>query len=169
MLSVLEATLENPTVVLERQRDLLRTDLLAEMKAEGVEYDERMERLEEVEWPKPLRDWLYDSFNAWSTHHPWLRNENVRPKSVARDMHERAMTFREYVNHYGIKGSEGVLLRLPSATPTKHSARNRARLHGTIVELTRRLGELLCGHRLSLIDEWERLEQLSGRVSGGRP
>jgi superfamily II RNA helicase len=162
VLSVLEATLENPTVVLERQRDLARTDLLAEMKAEGVDYEERMERLEEVEWPKPLRDWLYDSFNAWSTHHPWLRSENVRPKSVARDLRERAMTFREYVNHYGIKGSEGVLLRYLSDA-YKALVRNvpEDRRTDDIVELTRWLGELVRDTDSSLIDEWERLEQLS--------
>lgn len=162
VLSVLEATLENPTVVLERQRDLARTDLLVEMKAEGVEYEERMERLEEVEWPKPLRDWLYDSFNAWSTHHPWLRNDNIRPKSVARDLRERAMTFREYVNHYGIKGSEGVLLRYLSDA-YKALVRNvpEDRRSNDIVELTRWLGELVRDTDSSLIDEWERLEQLS--------
>ncbi|MYI12899.1 MAG: DUF3516 domain-containing protein, partial [Acidimicrobiales bacterium] len=162
VLSVLEATLENPTVVLERQRDLARTDLLAEMKAEGVEYEERMERLEEVEWPKPLRDWLYDSFNAWSTRHPWLRNDNVRPKSVARDMNERAMTFREYVNHYGIKGSEGVLLRYLSDA-YKALVRNvpEDRRTDDIVELTRWLGETVRTTDSSLIDEWERLEQLT--------
>ena len=169
VLSVLEATLENPTVVLERQRDMARTDLLAEMKAEGVEYEERMERLEEVEWPKPLRDWLYDSFNAWSTRHPWLRNENVRPKSVARDMRERAMTFREYVNHYGIKGSEGVLLRYLSDA-YKALVRNvpEDRRTDDIVELTRWLGETVRTTDSSLIDEWERLEQLAAGQVGAR-
>ncbi len=162
VLSVLEATLENPTVVLERQRDMARTDLLAELKAEGVEYEERMERLEQVEWPKPLRDWLYDNFNAWSTRHPWLRNDNVRPKSVARDMRERAMTFREYVNHYGIKGSEGVLLRYLSDA-YKALIRNvpEHRRTDSIVELTRWLGDVVRTTDSSLIDEWERLEQLA--------
>ncbi len=162
VLSVLESTLENPTVVLERQRDMARTDLLAEMKAEGIEYEERMERLEEVEWPKPLRDWLYDSFNAWSTNHPWLGNENVRPKSVARDMYERVMTFREYVNHYGIKGSEGVLLRYLSDA-YKALSRNIPEHHRSddIVELTRWLGDTVRKTDSSLIDEWERLQALA--------
>ena len=162
VLSVLESTLENPTVVLERQRDMACTDLLAEMKAEGIEYEERIERLEEVEWPKPLRDWLYDSFNAWSTNHPWLGSENVRPKSVARDIYERAMTFREYVNQYGIKGSEGVLLRYLSDA-YKALSRNVPEHHRSddIVELTRWLGDTVRNTDSSLIDEWERLQALA--------
>ncbi|WP_419842072.1 DEAD/DEAH box helicase [Candidatus Poriferisodalis sp.] len=162
LLSVLEATLENPTVVLERQRDLVCTELLAELKAEGVDYEERRARLDAVEWPKPLRDWLYDSFNAWSTGHPWLRDENVRPKSVARDMNERAMTFREYVNHCGIKGAEGVLLRYLSGA-YKALVRNvpEHRRTDDVVALTRWLGDTVRRTDSSLIDEWERLELLS--------
>ncbi len=162
VLSVLESTLENPTVVLERQRDMARTELFAEMKAEGIEYEERMERLDEVEWPKPLRDWLYDSFNAWSTNHPWVGSENIRPKSIARDMSERAMNFREYVNYYGIKGSEGVLLRYLSDA-FKALSRNVPEHHRTddVVGLTRWLGDTVRTTDSSLIDEWERLQALA--------
>ena len=98
-------------MILARQADKARDELVAELKRDGVEYEERIERLDEVEWPKPLRDFLYTTFDAWALHHPWIGQENLRPKSIVRDLYERAMTFREYVNYYGIKGSEGVFLR----------------------------------------------------------
>ena len=111
VLSVLESVLENPGVVLAAQTERLRVELLGELKAQGVPYEERMERLAEVEHPKPLREFLYGAFGVFRQNHPWVEGDNVRPKSVAREMHERAMTFGEYVNHYGLKRSEGLLLR----------------------------------------------------------
>ena len=111
VLSVVESVLENPGVVLFAQLDKLRTELVNEMKAAGVEYEERMERLDELEWPKPLADYLYAAFDVFRRHHPWVGQENVRPKAVVRDLWQQAMTFAEFVNHYGLKRSEGVLLR----------------------------------------------------------
>jgi superfamily II RNA helicase len=159
VVTVVEAVLENPGVVLARQLDMVRTDLVTEMKADGVEYEERMARLDEVEWPKPLKDFLYGTFDAWAVHHPWLTHENVRPKSVARDLFERAMTFREYVNHYGLKGAEGVLLRyltdcykalvqnIPEDAKTEE-----------LYDFTDWLGALVRQVDSSLLDEWERLQ-----------
>lgn len=80
-------------------------------KSEGVEYEERMAILADLEWPKPLREPLYNAFNRFRSRHPWVGDENVRPKSVARELFEESMTFREYVGYYGLKRSEGVLLR----------------------------------------------------------
>ena len=104
VLTVIESILENPGVVLARQLDLVKRELIDEMKASGVEYEQRMERLETVTWPQPNGEELWAAFSTWSQHHPWVGGDTVRPKSVVRDMFERAMTFKEYVNHYGLKG-----------------------------------------------------------------
>jgi hypothetical protein len=89
VLTLCEAIVEDPEVILRAQVSRAKTEKLNELKAQGVPYDERMEKLEAVEHPKPLRDFLYDSFNAFAAAHPWVDQENVRPKSIAREMHER--------------------------------------------------------------------------------
>ena len=81
------------------------------MKAEGVEYEQRMEELEKLEYPKPLRDFVYETFNAFADEHPWVGEENIRPKSIAREMFENFRSFAEYVRDYELQRSEGLLLR----------------------------------------------------------
>ena len=116
VLSVVEAIQENPGFILRRQLDKLKTDTLNRLKAEGVEYEERMKFLDELEYPKPLREFIYDSFNDYGRRHPWVSSENIRPKSVAREMYEEGLSFREYVKEYGLASTEGVLLRYLSNT-----------------------------------------------------
>ncbi len=111
VLTLVEAILEDPDVVLYKQLDRAKTARLLELKAQGVEYDERMAELEKVEYPKPNGDFIYQSFNHFAQKHPWVGAENIRPKSVARDMIERFATFPDYVREYGLERSEGVLLR----------------------------------------------------------
>ncbi len=81
------------------------------MKADGVEYDQRMEELEKLEYPKPLRDFIYTTFNAFADKHPWVGEENIRPKSIAREMFEQFRSFAEYIYDYELQRSEGLLLR----------------------------------------------------------
>ena len=88
VLTIVESVLENPSVVLFAQLDRRKTELIAELKADGVDYDERMRQLDEVEWPKPRREFIYDTFDAWRGRHLWIGNENIRPKSIAREMYE---------------------------------------------------------------------------------
>ena len=168
VLTVVESVLENPSVVLARQRDKARDDLFAELKREGVDYEERLARLDEVEWPKPLKEFLYTTFDAWAVHHPWLGQENLRPKSIVRDLYERAMTFREYVNYYGIKGSEGVLLRyLTDAFKGLQKTVPDSLWTSELEDLFEWLGALVRQVDSSLLDEWERLqnpEQLSEEI-----
>src|SRR3979409_1202060 len=111
MLSLVESILENPDVVLYSQLRRLKDQKIAELKAQGMEYDQRMEELEKLEWPKPLREFIYVSFNDFAQKHPWVGEENIRPKSVAREMVERFSSFNDYVRDYGLQRSEGVLLR----------------------------------------------------------
>ena len=111
VVSLVESILESPRAILLRQLDKLKGDLVAKLKAEGVEYEQRMEELDRLEHPKPLADFIYRTFDAFRAKHPWVQGENVRPKSIVRDMVERYAGFNEYVKLYGLGRSEGVLLR----------------------------------------------------------
>ena len=158
VVSVVESVLEQPTVVLQRQLDHIKQLELTRLKSNGVEYEERMTRLAELEWPKPLKEPLYEAFNRFRARHPWAGEETVRPKAVAREMFETAMSFREYVGHYGLKRSEGVLLRYLSDV-YKTLVQNVPDWHRTeeLDEVTEWLGETVRGVDSSLLDEWERL------------
>ena len=158
VLSVVESVLENPGVILAAQVDRLRSEMVARLKMEGVEYEERMERLAEVEHPRPLKDFLYGTFDVFRRHHPWVGDENVRPKSVARELYEMGFDFRQYVEHHGLKRSEGTVLRylgeaykgLVQVVP--ESCRTEA-----VRDLEAWLGEVVRQVDSSLIDEWEKL------------
>jgi superfamily II RNA helicase len=110
-LTVVESILEDPDVILRRQADRAKGRLVAQLKEEGVPYEERMERLEEVTHPKPLADFLYGAFNEFRTAHPWTAGSDVSPKSIGREMFETFAGFSDYVKSYGLERSEGVLLR----------------------------------------------------------
>jgi hypothetical protein len=158
VMSVIEATLDNPTQVLNAQLDWVKTEAMTAMKAAGVEYEERIEALDKLEYPKPLREWTYDLFDGYRLEHPWAADYNIRPKSVARDLYERAMTFSEYVAHYGLTRSEGLVLRYLSDV-YRGLVRNVPEDLKTedLLDVTEWLGELVRQVDSSLIDEWERL------------
>lgn len=158
VLSIVEAVQENPGVILAAHVQRAKDTLMSEMKAAGVEYEERMERLSRVEHPKPNRDWTYADFDEFRTRHPWVGSDNVKPKSIAREMFERAMTFGEYVHDYGLKRSEGVLLRYLSDV-FKGLVQNVPDEHRTddLDDVTAWLGAVVRQVDSSLIDEWERL------------
>jgi superfamily II RNA helicase len=158
VLSVIEAVQENPGVILAAQTQRAKDTLMSEMKAAGVEYEERMERLSQVEHPKPNRDWTYHDFGEFRSRHPWVGSDNVKPKSIAREMFERAMTFGEYVQDYGLKRSEGVVLRYLSDV-YKGLVQNVPDEHRTdeLDDVTAWLGAVVRQVDSSLIDEWEKL------------
>ncbi|HEX6738382.1 MAG TPA: DUF3516 domain-containing protein, partial [Vicinamibacteria bacterium] len=97
LLTLVESILEDPELILRRQLDKLKGRAVAEMKAEGLDYDQRMEKLEQLEHPKPLRDFVYMTFNEFADRHPWVGQENIRPKSIAREMFEGFRSFSDYV------------------------------------------------------------------------
>jgi superfamily II RNA helicase len=111
IVSYVESILENPRVLLMRQLDKIKGELIAELKAEGVPYEERMERLEELTWPKPNAERLYELLDIFQENHPWAQTENVRPKSIVGEMVERWCSMTDYINEYRLERSEGVLLR----------------------------------------------------------
>jgi hypothetical protein len=158
VLSVLESTLEDPRQVISAQRSKARGEAVAAMKAEGIEYEERMELLEDVTHPRPLAELLGAAFESYRRGHPWVADHELRPKSVARDMFERAMTFVEYVGFYGLARSEGLVLRyLADAYKALRDTVPEAARTEELTDLTEWLGELVRQVDSSLLDEWERL------------
>ncbi|MGH0028610.1 MAG: DEAD/DEAH box helicase [Myxococcota bacterium] len=111
LLSLVEAIQEDPRPILSEQAWKLRRELMDRLKAEGVDYEERRAKAEEVTHPMPEAAYIEESFRLFSAGHPWVREEDVRPKSVAREMFERLAGFRDYVDLYGLARSEGLLLR----------------------------------------------------------
>src|SRR5699024_2388419 len=122
----------------------------------GVDYEDRMAKLEEVTWPKPLEEFLYETYNAFAEHNPWLGRENVRPKSIARDLVERYMSFNEYIKEYGLSRSEGVLLRYLSQA-YKTAAQNvpEGFQDEELLEVLAHLRATLTAADASLVAEWE--------------
>ena len=159
IIGLAEAIQENPTVILLRQEKRLKGEVIQRLKGEGVEYEERMEAIEDITWPKPDAERLYESYNRFAEHHPWLVGENIRPKSVVREMYEGLMTFGEYVREYDLSRSEGVLLRYLSQV-WRTLRRNVPEAYQTdeLVEAVAWLRALLTSIDTSLISEWERLQ-----------
>ena len=110
VLTLVEAVLEDPEVVLYRQLDELKRRKVAELKAAGVEYEQRMEELEKLQPPRPRAEFIEQTFQAFAKRHPWV-GDAIRPKSVAREMFENLSSFSSYVKEYDLRRSEGVLLR----------------------------------------------------------
>jgi superfamily II RNA helicase len=158
LVSLVEAVLEDPEVVLRRQVDHAKGELIGELKAQGLDYDERMARLEEVRHPQPLADFLHGNFVHFARAHPWVGGQEIRPKSIAREMLESFSSFADYVKKYGLERSEGVLLRylsqlyrtLDQNVPVRvknETVWDALSFFRTLIELT----------DTSLLEEWESL------------
>ncbi len=158
MISVLEATLDDPRPVLSQQQFLARGEAVAAMKAEGIEYDQRMELLEAVTYPKPLEHLLGEAFEVYRASQPWVGDFELSPKSVVRDLYERAMTFVEYIGYYKLQRSEGLVLRYLSDAfrAARQTIPEEARTE-ELIDLIEWLGELVRQVDSSLLDEWEAL------------
>ncbi len=160
LLTLVESILESPDPVLWAQLDKLKGEKVAELKAQGMEYEDRMAELEKLEWPKPNKDFIYGTFDDFAAQHPWVGHENIRPKSVARELFERCATFNDYVREYGVQRSEGVLLRYLSEvyktldTNVPEAARNEGvdDILGFLLTTLRQVDS-------SLLDEWLALRE----------
>ncbi len=158
VVSVIEATLDDPRPVLSQQQFLARGEAVAAMKREGIEYDQRMELLEEVTYPRPLALLLEQSFEVFASSQPWVRDFELSPKSVVRDMFERALSFAELIQVYQLARSEGLVLRYLSdayrairqTVPTEAQTPE-------LLDIIAWLGELVRQVDSSLVDEWESL------------
>ncbi|MGZ4541816.1 MAG: DEAD/DEAH box helicase [Mycobacteriaceae bacterium] len=169
-LSVIESTLDDPRQVLMAQQHAARGVAVSAMKAEGIEYEERMELLEEVTWPKPLgEELLFPAFETYRAGHPWVSEFALSPKSVVRDMVESSMTFTEFVSQYSLSRSEGLVLRyLADAYRALRQTLPESARTEELVDLTEWLGELIRGVDSSLLDEWEQLQN-PGDVPSEQP
>ncbi len=158
VVSVIEATLDNPRPVLSAQQFRARGEAVAQMKADGIDYDTRMDLLESVSYPRPLADVLEAAYGMYRRGHPWVADYELAPKSVVRDMYERAMTFVEYVGFYGLSRSEGLVLRYlaDAYKALKQTVPDEAKTE-ELADLIEWLGELVRQVDSSLLDEWERL------------
>lgn len=158
VISIIEATLDSPRPVLSAQEHLARGEAIGAMKAEGIEYDQRMELLEAITHPKPLEDLLDAAFETYRASQPWAMDFEVKPKSVVRDMYERAMTFNEYVGFYSLSRSEGLLLRyLSDAFRAIRQTIPESAKTDEVNDLIEWLGELVRQVDSSLLEEWEEL------------
>lgn len=158
VLSVVEAILDDPFPILMAQSKMARGEAVQAMKAEGIEYEERMELLEEVTYPKPLEEGLKHALGQYRETHPWVSEDDLSPKSVVRDMYENGQTFSEFIAHYGVQRSEGLVLRYLSDTyralrqtvPERHKT-------DELDDIVEWLGEMIRQTDSSLLDEWEAL------------
>src|SRR3954469_15037382 len=158
VLTLVESILENPMPVLWAQLDRAKGEKVAELKAEGLDYADRMEQLEKVEWPKPLREFVYQTFNAFADQHPWVGSEDVRPKSVARELFERGNSFDDHVRDYAVQRSEGVLLRyLNDSYKTLLQTVPEDSRDETFDDVLAFLRATVRAADSSLLDEWEAL------------
>lgn len=156
-LTLVESILEHPEVILMRQLDKLKSIKMAELKQAGIEFDQRIEELDKLEYPKPNASFIYDTFNEFARKHPWV-GENIRPKSIARDMYEQFLNFPEYVKEYGLERSEGLVLRylsevykvlVQTVPPSDRTPE--------LDEIATYFGAIVRQVDSSLLDEWERM------------
>lgn len=170
VMTLCESIMENPDTILRRQLSKVKDDAMAEMKAEGIPYEERMARLEELEYPKPCRDFIYSTFNEFQAEHPWVGQDHIRPKSIAREMFENFRSFADYIKDYDLDRAEGVLLRhlsgvhkiLTQTVPDKFKTE-------AVQEMDAWLAGVLRGTDSSLLDEWERLRDPNWKPSEDEP
>lgn len=158
VVSVIEATLDDPRPVLSQQQFFARGEAVAAMKRDGIEYDQRMELLEEVTYPKPLDELLAQSYEVFASSQPWIRDFELSPKSVVRDMFERAFSFAELIQHYQLARSEGLVLRYLSDAyrAIRQTVPSDAQTP-ELLDIVAWLGELVRQVDSSLVDEWEAL------------
>lgn len=158
MVSVVESTLDDPRQILAAQQNKARGEAVAAMKADGVEYEDRMERLMDVTYPKPLDEVLSHAYDVYRRSHPWVGDHPLSPKSVIRDMYERAMTFTEFTSHYDLARTEGIVLRYLAGAfkALDHTVPDDLK-SDDFEDLIAWLGEMVRQVDSSLLDEWEQL------------
>ncbi|MET9644993.1 DEAD/DEAH box helicase [Streptomyces syringium] len=158
MVSVVESTLDDPRQILAAQQNKARGEAVAVMKADGVEYEDRMERLMDVTYPKPLEELLSHAYDVYRKSHPWVGDHPLSPKSVIRDMYERAMTFTEFTSFYDLARTEGIVLRYLAGAykALDHTVPDDLK-SDDFEDLIAWLGEMVRQVDSSLLDEWEQL------------
>ena len=156
LISMVEATLEDPKQVLRAQERAARSRAMAEMKADGIDFEERKERLQDITYPKPLEDLLDTAFATYCAEVPWANDYELSPKSVLRDMLEGANDFKGYIQKLNIARSEGILLRyLAEAFRSLDRTVPVAKRNEQLEDIISWLGFMVRSVDSSLVDEWE--------------
>ena len=159
LVTLIESILENPELILRRQLDKVKGRAIAQMKADGLDYEQRMAELEKLEYPKPLAEFIYMTFNAFADRHPWVGEEAIRPKSIAREMFESFWSFSDYVREYEIERAEGLLLRhLNSVYKVLAQTVPDMVKSDAVREMEIYLRTMLRDVDSSLLEEWERMK-----------
>ena len=158
LLTLAESIVENPEIVLRRQLDKLKRQKMAELKMEGMDFEERLLELDKLEHPKPNRDFVYSTFNEFAARHPWIGQENIRPKSIVREMVENFFTFSDYIREYDLHKSEGVLLRylMNVFKVLDHTVPDAAK-NDLVREIELFLRTMIRQVDSSLLEEWEKM------------
>lgn len=158
LVSVVEATLDDPRQILAAQQNKARGEAVAQMKADGIEYEERMELLQDITYERPLEELLDHAYEVYRTGHPWVGDHELSPKSIVRTMYEQAMTFVEFTNFYELSRAEGIVLRyLASAYKALQQTVPDDLKTDDLLDLIEWLGEIVRQVDSSLLDEWEQL------------
>jgi superfamily II RNA helicase len=158
LLTLVESIIEDPDIILRKQLDRVKDQKMAEMKMEGIEYDKRMEELEKLEYPKPNREFIYSTFNDFADRHPWVGEEDIRPKSIAREMFESFRSFSDYIRDYELQRAEGVLLRhLNRVYKVLTQNVPDAAKNDQVREMELYLGSMIRQVDSSLLEEWEKM------------
>jgi hypothetical protein len=160
ILSLAESIIENPQQVLYAQLQQIKREALADMKADGMDYEDRVAALENMTYPKPEAEWIYQTYNGYIETHPWLAQDHVRPKGVAREMVERWMRFNQFVLELGLEASEGVVLRyLTEVWRVMDRTIPEAFKSEEVEDVVQFLRATIAGTDSSLLQEWERLKE----------
>ena len=158
IVSVVEAVLDAPNQILFAQQHAARGEAIGEMKADGLEYEERMALLDQITWPKPLAELLGATYEIYRERHPWLREDALDPKSIVREIFEQGMSFTDFCSRYQLARSEGLVLRyLTDAYRALRQTVPDAHRTPELDDLMEWLGETIRQTDSSLLDEWEAL------------
>ncbi len=159
LLTLVESILEDPDQILRKQLDKVKGRAIAEMKMAGIDYEQRMAELEKLEYPKPLREFIYSTFNEFADKHPWVGQENIRPKSIVREMFESHLSFADYVRAYDLQRVEGLLLRhINSAYKVLAQTVPDGLKTDEVWEMQAYLAAMLRQVDSSLLDAWEKMQ-----------
>jgi hypothetical protein len=165
LLTLVESILEDPDIILRKQLDKVKDRKMAEMKMEGIEYEQRMEELEKLEHPKPNREFVYSTFNEFAARHPWVGEENIHPKSIVREMFEEFRSFADYIKLYELQRAEGVLLRhLNSVFKVLAQTVPDTAKNDQLREMELYLSTMIRQVDSSLLDEWEKMRDPNYRA-----
>ena len=170
LVTLVESILENPEIILRKQLDRLKTRKMGELKEQGMEYQQRIDELEKLEYPKPKREFIYATFNAFAEKHPWVGQDNILPKSIVREMFEEFRSFSDYIKDYELQRAEGVLLRhISRVHKVMVQTIPEAAKNEMVVEMQVFLSTMIRQIDSSLIEEWERMRNLDYRPPSDKP